>query len=116
MSRKHFPSRSGGVDRLFGRLQGDAALTEIVEDVLEAAQGAGKAVDPGDDQGVAFARPGKPAKGSCLPERQIESAIRRQNSTVKSRTHHEQTFMPPGSGRVLVSQCARVFPPPKGRA
>ena len=43
--------------------------------------------------------------------RQTESAIRRQNSTVISRTPHEQTFMPADGGRVLALRCVRAFPP-----
>ena len=43
---KALPRGCAGVDRLFSRLQGDATLPEVVDDVLQVAQRTGKPVDP----------------------------------------------------------------------
>ena len=50
------PRGCAGVDRLFSRLQGDATLPEVVDDVLQVAQRTGKPIDPGHDQRIPLAQ------------------------------------------------------------
>src|SRR5262249_41765436 len=62
--QKGFPGGALGVDRLFGRAEGDAAFLEQVHDVLEVFDTARQAVHAGDDEGI-------PAPEKLQQQRQI---------------------------------------------